>query len=335
MAFMSVLVTGASGHVGANLVRALLAQGRRVRVLVHRDRRAVDGLDVDQVEGDVGDPLSLQRALAGADVVFHAAAHVSIRADEGHACQAVNVAGTRNMVNACLQRPGLRLVHFCSVDAIAPQAGQQLLDEGSPLVDAHGSPYACSKAASEREVRRGIAAGLDAVILFPTAVVGPYDFRPSHQGRALLDLAYGRLPALVAGGFDWVDARDVALAALRAAECAPKGAGYLLGGEWLSVAAVAALVEEFTGRPAPRLICPLWLARLAAPVAEALASWQGTQPLFTRASLDALGWNLVASHEKASRELGYRPRPFRETLADTLRWFQETGYLALRAVAHA
>jgi dihydroflavonol-4-reductase len=133
------------------------------------------------------------------------------------------------------------------------------------------------------------------------------------------------MPALVTGGFDWVDARDVVGGALRAAERAPTGACYLLSGHWVSVKDLAATVAEITGRPAPRFVCPLPLARIGAPFATALAWLTGTRPLFTSVSLRALRLTSPVSHELANRELGYEPRPFAETIADTLAWFQEEG----------
>jgi dihydroflavonol-4-reductase len=202
------------------------------------------------------------------------------------------------------------------------------VDEASPLVDSrHSQPYDRSKAAAEKEVLRGIEKGLNAVIISPTAIIGPYDYRPSHFGEALLRMASGRLPALVNGGFDWVDVRDVINGALRAEELAPSGAKYLLSGHWVSLPEVARQVERISGVPAPGFVSPLWLARVGAPFMTTLDRLAGRRPLYTSASLQALESNRNISHRKASRELGYRPRPFRETLIDTLMWFEENGRL--------
>jgi dihydroflavonol-4-reductase len=322
---MPVLVTGASGHVGANLVRSLLAQGQQVRTLVHHDRRALEGLDVEVVEGDIGSPDALDGALAGVDVVYHTAAHISLRMDDWPLTRYVNVHGTRNVVEACLRARVVRLVHFSSIHALDHMAQAGTVDETCPLVDDHCPPYDRSKAAGEREVQEGIARGLDAVIIRPTAVIGPYDFRPSHLGQVLLALARGTMPALVTGGFDWVDVRDVVTGAIRAAERAPAGACYLLSGHWVSVVNLAAAVERLTGRPAPRFVCPMSLARIGAPFASAFAWLTGTRPLFTSVSLRALRLTCPVSHEKAGRDLEYEPRPFADTIADTLAWFGEEG----------
>lgn len=323
---MTVVVTGASGHLGANLVRALLARGEQVRVLVHRDRRAVAGLDVEVVEGDICVPDSLARVFSGADLVYHAAVQISLSMGDWPLLERVNVVGTGNVVQACRQAGVRRLIHFSSIHALRHGAAGDVVDETCPLVDSSRCPpYDRSKAAAEREVRRGIAAGLDAVLLNPTAMIGPYDYRPSHFGQVLWLLAGGELPALVAGGFDWVDVRDVAEGAIRAAERAPAGAQYLLSGHWVSLPEIAAMVESISGVPAPRLVCPESLARLGLPFAWAYARLTGRRPLYTRVSLRALRYSSQVSHARATRELDYHPRPFRETLVDTLGWFAQAG----------
>jgi dihydroflavonol-4-reductase len=325
---MTVVVTGASGHVGANLVRALLARGCSVRAVVHRERRALEGLRVETVEGDICDPASLRRAFEGAEVVYHAAAHISILMTEWPLLESVNVVGTRNVVEACLHCRVPRLVHFSSIHALEEKPPNVPADESCPLVESRRAPpYDRSKAAGEREVLRGGEQGLNAIIINPTAVIGPYDFRPSHFGRALLAIANGRLPALVPGGFNWVDARDVVEGAMRAAERAPIGARYLLSGHWVSVRDMAAVVEGITGVAAPRFVCPMWLARIGAPFVTAFARLDGNSPLYTSVSLRALCSCHDVSHARATRDLDYRPRPFRETLVDTLRWFEQAGQL--------
>jgi len=323
-----VVVTGANGHIGANLVRALLAQGRPVRALLHVNRRAIDGLEIEIAKGDVCDLESLCHAFDGAEVVYHLAARISLSMGDWPLLEAVNITGTRNVVEACLQCGVRRLVHFSSIHALMQEPLDVPVDESRPMVESRRCPsYDRSKAAGEKEVRKGIERGLDAVIINPTGVIGPYDFEPSYFGEALVAIACRKLPALVAGGFDWVDARDVVMGAMQAEECAPTGAKYLLSGHWVSVADLAALVEELIGAPAPRLVCPLCLAHVGAPFTVAFARLTGGRPFYTDDSLRALKSNRNISHEKAARDLGYNPRPFRETIVDTLRWFQENGYL--------
>ena len=167
------------------------------------------------------------------------------------------------------------------------------------------------------------------MVIHPTAVIGPYDFQPSYLGEAILMVARGKLSALVPGGYDCVDVRDIAQGTIAAAERAPTGAAYLLGGEWLSMCDMAAIVAELMGNKVGKFVCPLWLANAGAVFFKVLSKVNGKQPLYTSMSLKALQDNRKISHEKASRELGYHPRALRDTLEDTLRWFHENGQLDL------
>ena len=325
-------ITGATGHIGSALVRELLARGCSVRALVRKDTRSLDGLPVETTPGDLENEKSLRSAFEGADVVFHAAGLISLAsagARSGAAKLArVNCEGTRRVIEACRACRVRRLVHVSSVEALDCEPRGLPVDEERPLGDVRsGDPYAVSKAAGEREVRRAVAEGLDAVILYPTGVIGPYDFKPSLLGRAVIAIARGVFPALVAGGFDWVDVRDVAQAAATAAETAPPGSRYLVGGAWASLAELAGLVCGVTGARLPRLVVPTLLAHAWAPVAAAAARVTGTPALFTSYTLRTISDNRRVSHERAGRELGYSPRGLEETVRDTCRWFAENGFL--------
>ncbi|MBN1857212.1 MAG: NAD-dependent epimerase/dehydratase family protein [Dehalococcoidia bacterium] len=325
---MKCVVTGASGHVGANMVRALLHRGHDVRAVVHVDRTALAGLDLQMVEADVSDLASLRRAFDGGDVVYHLAGHISISGKNSRQLADVNVEGVRNVVRACLDSPVLRLVHFSSIHAFARCQSAALVSEDNLLVsDAMPSSYDSSKAEGELLVMDAVRQGLDAVVVVPTAVVGPHDFRPSHFGQVVIALARNRLPALVSGGFDWVDVRDVVDGAIVAAECAPSGRKYVLSGHWVSIPRVAAMVRGLSGARVPPPILPLPVARACCPLAEGACRVLGRPPLFTRYSVDSLAQFRHVSHERATSELGYQPRPFEDTLADTYRWFRANGYL--------
>ena len=232
------------------------------------------------------------------------------------------------MVEACRRSGVRRLIHFSSIHALTQEPLTVPVDEARPLVASRRyPPYDRSKAAAEREVRAGIEKGLDAVIIYPTAVFGPYDYQPSFFGEALISIARRKLPALVTGGFDWVDARDVAAGAMLAEAKAPAGARYLISGHWVSMCDIAAMIGKITGVNTDKFVCPLWLAHLGAPFIMGVSHLNGKRPLYTSVSLRALKSNRNISHERATRELGYQPRPFRETLADTLRWFEANGQL--------
>ncbi|MDP8214079.1 MAG: SDR family oxidoreductase [Candidatus Euphemobacter frigidus] len=324
-----IAVTGATGHLGGNLVRALLEQGERVRVLVHRDRRALEGLDLELIPGDILDPDSLRRAFADAATVYHSAARISITGDRDGMVYRTNVEGTRNVVNACLSGGVERLVHFSSIHAISGRLKDGVVDETGRLVldDPDVPAYDRSKALGELEVRRGIKEGLDAIIIAPTGVIGPHDYKPSRMGQVLLDICHHRMPALIDGGYNWVDARDVIKMALAAAESGRSGEKYLASGNWVHFRELARIIGEVAGHPVTRLITPMWLGRAAAPFAVGWSRVAGTRPLFTPEGLRALRRHRHVSCWKADLEFGYRPRPIDETIADTLSWFKEAGML--------
>lgn len=324
-----VVVTGATGHVGANLVRSLVARGERVRVFVRNGpTSALDGLELEQASGDLCDEASLCAAFEGADVVYHAAALISLVGGQKGLVHQTNVLGTRRVARAARTCGVRRLVYFCSVHAFEQTPLDAPVDETRRRVCSSWAPaYDRSKAEAEAEVRRAIADGLDAVIVHPSGIIGPHDFGPSRMGRFLLDLSHRSLPALVDGGFDFVDVRDVVDGAIAAAERGRTGESYILSGAWHSMSAVADMCSELTGVRPPRVCSPMWLARVGAPFMDLW--WLATrrEPLFTRESLTALRANRSYVAEKAARELGYAPRPLERTIADTYRWFAEAGRL--------
>ncbi|MSP24428.1 MAG: NAD-dependent epimerase/dehydratase family protein [Myxococcales bacterium] len=325
---MTVLVTGASGHIGNNLVRALMARGERPRVLVHDEIRALAGLDVERVQGDVLDPASLDVACAGIDVVYHLAALISLDARDDERVLLLNEHGPKNVAAACLRAKVRRLVHFSSIHALSSEPrGEMVTEERGLTQSSYCTAYDRSKALGEAQIAAAVKRGLDAVIVNPTGVVGPGDFMPSAMGEMLLQLSRGELPGLVAGSFDWVDVRDVVSSAIAAAERGQSGERYILGGAHATIPEVARLAGEIGGFPIPKMISPIWLAKLAAPFATGWARLRNRRPLFTKASLNAVSEHRSVSHEKATRVLGHHPRPLRESLTDALQEFRERGLL--------
>ena len=325
---MLATVTGASGHLGANLVRALIDKNWQVRALVHQNTRSLEGLNVECISGDVLDEDSLRKAFTGTDVVFHLAARISILKSERKEVEATNITGVRNVVNACKETGVKRLVHTSSFHAHQQEPLDEPLDESRPLHEGNYPPYDHSKAEGERIVRAAIEQGMDAVIINPGGMLGPNDFKPSYFGTTLLSMARGKLPALVDAGLCWVDIRDVAEGMINACENAKPGSKYILSGHWVTLKYVAEQVARITGVNPPRIVLPMWAARAYAPLAMFSDRIRGRRALFTPISLKELESNPNISYEKASRELGYRPRPLTKALEDTITWFRSHGFLS-------
>jgi dihydroflavonol-4-reductase len=325
-----IVVTGASGLVGANLVRALLDAHQRVRVVVHRESAAFQGLNVDQVKADLRDLDSLTKAFSHADLVYHLAGLITVSGSDWTQAEQINTLGTRNVVDACLKNKVNRLVHFSSIEALQQKPRNVPVTDDSPMVISNEAPpYARSKAAAEMEVQSGIQRGLDAILIRPTAIVGPYDFKPSLLGQAIIKLASGHMPFLVTGGFDWVDVRDVVSAAILAARKSTCGRSYILSGHWHSIQEMAQMLCDLGCKRTTWIVFPRIAAYPFAPLMEWAAKIKHSEPVYTRVSLCTLNSNHVISHVRATQDLGYQPRPTTDTLADTLHWFIEKNYLRI------
>jgi len=321
-----ILVTGATGHIGNVLVRKLLEQGEKIRALVWRDEDTtpLNGLGVEQVIGDVLDPASLEPALKGIETVYHLAGIISIMPGGNPFVWNVNVEGTRNVLEASRRAGIRRLVYTSSIHAIARAPQGVAMDEslGFDQNNPYGE-YDRSKAAASLEVQNAVNAGLDAVIVCPTGVIGPYDFRGSELGEVIRSASEARTMFYVEGAYDFVDVRDVADGMIAAQAHGRRGESYILGGSKLSVRYMLETVREVTGRAFASIKIPFSLAEFAARFTPWYYMRTKAKPRFTPYSLEVLQSNSNISHAKAARELGYKPRPAIETIADTVRWFFE------------
>ena len=318
------LVTGGAGHLGNVLVRELLARGERVRVLVlpGEDTRSLEGIDVERVEGNILDRDSLSRAMEGVDVVFHLAALVSITEDKSYLLQEVNVEGTRNVVET-VQRMGVpKLIYTSSIHALErPPKGTPITEQLPFDPNNPAGVYDRTKAQASLVVQDAIRQGLDARIVCPTGVVGPYDFRRSEMGELILSWMQRRVNVLVDGGFDFVDVRDVARGEILARDNGKAGETYILGGERIELTALHKLVQKVLGRKTRPITFPLPIALLITPIAEFYYKITKTKPRFTRYSLETVDSNSDISSEKAETELGYHPRSLAQSMGDTVRWW--------------
>ena len=236
---MKIAVTGANGHVGYNLCKSLLDKGFQVNALTHKHTEAISKLDLTLIKGDLLDKSSLLELMDGVDVVFHLAAQISITGDPSGSVYRNNAEGTRNMLSAAKDRNIKRFIHFSSIHAFCQDPQENALNESRPLVGTEAFAYDRSKADGERAVMEAARNGMEAIVLSPTAIIGPADPEPGLTGKAVLQLINHKIPALVPGGYNWIDVRDVVSTAISAIEKARPGQKYLVAGKWHSVQAVS------------------------------------------------------------------------------------------------
>jgi dihydroflavonol-4-reductase len=324
------LVTGASGFVGAAVARALLRAGWEVRALVRpaSDRHNLADLDAVLVEGDLGDPASLERALTGCRALFHVAADYRLGARDPAALYRTNVDGTRHVLAAARAAGVERIVHTSSVATIGIPADGTPGDERTPVsLDAMIGHYKRSKFLGERVALEFAAAGLPVVIVNPSTPIGPGDVKPTPTGRIVLDAARGRMPAYVDTGLNVVHVDDVAAGHLAAHERGTPGERYILGGENLSLREILAQIAVVAGRRPPRVRLPYAAVLPIAYAAEALAAVTGRSGRVTLEGVRMSRKRMYFSSAKAMRELGYRARPPLEAFRDAVRWFEARGLL--------
>ena len=321
-----IVVTGATGHIGNVLVRELISRGKTIRAVIPpgEDTAQLEGLNLEIVPGDVRDINSLVPAFKGADIVYHLAGVISILPGRQKLLEDVNVKGTYNVVEACLRTNVQRLVYTSSIHAIKEPPHGVVITESQPF-DPLGVPdgYARSKARATLGVIEGVKKGLNAVIVCPTGIIGPYDYKISEMGQLVRDFMGRNIKACVGGAYDFVDVRDAVRGHILAGEKGRTGEVYILSGEQIAIPDLFRLLEKVTGIEAPRSILPRWLAHTAGILATPYYLLKKTRPLFTAYSIDVLFSNSLISSAKARRELGYSARSVKESLSDTVAWLKK------------
>ncbi len=324
-----ILVTGATGHLGNVLIRTLVVKGKKIKALVlpNEDPKSLVGLDVEIIKGDVRDTEAMRKACKNVDLVYHLAAVISI-AGNSKLVYDVNVGGTKNILQACKENHVPRLVYVSSVHAFAELRKGSLIDENVPidpsLVTGH---YAKSKAIATNEVFKSAKDGYDAVVVFPSGIVGPYDWKISEMGSLIIHLCRGTLKTGVEGGFDFVDVRDVVNGILKVSEKASRGEKYILSGEYTTVRAIIQMMSKILGRNPVSILLPSFIAYPASVLTVLWSKLSGSRALLTPYSVFTLNRGYIYSHQKAYEELGYMPRPIFESLKDAVNWFLQNGYI--------
>jgi nucleoside-diphosphate-sugar epimerase len=340
-----VLVTGAAGHLGCNLVHRLLADGRDVRVFLRAgaNNEGIDGLPLEQTFGDLRDAKAVSDAVRGCETVYHCAANIStVQGSDAHKLEVYgcNVLGTRNVLQAARDHGVQRVVVTGSFSAV----GYDLDDPTRPAGESEPFypfvrhlPYGHTKLLVEHECLKAAADGLDVVICTSTAILGPHDYKPSRMGQLLIDYTHGRLRAYIPGGFEFVAARDICEGHVLCMEKGRAGQKYIIATQFVTVDEILDLYTEITGVKKPRLRLPAKAMQALSYVADFLVRTfaPGKEQRFTPDAVRILRLQRHADTSKARNELGFRPSSLREAIAEAYDDFARRGLVPPRASGSA
>ncbi len=327
---MKAFVTGATGFVGSHVATVLAEQGAELRLLVRTgsDPKNIQGLNADRVIGDLCEPESIDRAMAGCDVVFHVAADYRLWVRDPAQMYRANVEGTRTILQAALKNRVRRVVYTSSVATMGFTVKNNPVDESSPVsLENMIGHYKRSKYMAEEVALAAGRDGIDVVVVNPSTPVGERDIKPTPTGRIVVDFLKKKFPAYVDTGLNMVDVRECARGHLAALEKGRSGERYILGGENLTLKQILDKLAAITGLPSPRVRLPYAVA-LASGVVDTVVTGVvlRREP---RVTLDAVRMGrkkMFVSSAKAERELGWKAVPVDAALRRAVQWFNDNGY---------
>lgn len=318
-----ILVTGASGRIGNVLVKNLLSQGEKVKIFVRKTSNLLplQNYKIDISYGDILDPSSLENALKNCEYVYHLAGHINISNKNKTLTFDTNIEGTKNVIKACEQANVKRLLYTSSIHAFQAPKDGSIIDENTELCDQDASRgvYDQSKALATKEV---LNSKLNTVIVSPTGVIGPYDFRPSFFGKGMIDSINTKLKTSVPGAYDYVDVRDVVNGMISAMKKGENKNIYILGGEKIRMREYFSLLRKFTKIKGITKTLKFESAMLLGKFLNFFSNTSSITPY----SLETLMSNCNISHVKAERELGFKPREIKKSLYDQYQWFKDNQY---------
>lgn len=322
-----ILVTGARGHIGNVLVRQLHEQG------LHDLRVTVQGGDTSYIEPyakeivrcDIRDAQAVNDAVRGCTDVLHLAGYIHMSGTDKQKLVDINVGGVKNIVNACLEHGVSRLVYVSSIHALTPSADNRIDETVNPDMSLCADEYSRTKLAGTLEVLSACEnRGLNAVIVYPTGVIGPFDFRASMTGIMFKKYIHARgIQPCFAGKYDFVDVRDVADGIIRAWQCGRQGEGYILSGEECTISQMIRLIGRCAQRNLKPVNLPVFVIRTAAGALGVYYRLANKTPIITRETVDVVTSGVKISNQKAQAELGFCPRPLEETMRDTVTWHSQ------------
>lgn len=317
-----IAITGGDGYVGNVVIRKLLKKGFEIKALIHTHQQTIHALPITLVRGDMRDKESLRALCEDCDAVFHLASYISIDKRHDKFLKSINIEGTQHLIDICKEKK-IRMVYASSIEAIGKQ-GPHVHTEADGFNE-HNTliRYGWSKAIASKAVLDACKDGLDATIVCPSGILGPYDFGTSKLGIMVKEYLSKKLIAYPAkGGFCFVDVRDVADAVISAYTNAKSGTYYIVSAEYADVAHIMDLLHEASHIRKPLFSIPLWLMYVIAPFAEFASALTRKEVIFTRGSCNVLKSRLQVASSNITEDLKITPRALKESIADQIRWYR-------------
>jgi dihydroflavonol-4-reductase len=319
---MKIAVTGASGHLGNVLCRYLIEKNYQVKAFYNSDKRALDGISVELIQGDLLNELDVEKLVENCDIVFHCAAKISINGDLDGSVYATNAIGTQNVLNACKKLKIKKIIHVSSTHVTKENPQNETLTETRVYKTTKCYAYESSKIKAEEIMLSAFNNNeINGCVVRPSSIAGPYDFKPSEFAKALLDFRNKKIPFLPYGGYDFVDVRDVANAMINSIHNGKNGEIYHLTGKYYSIKEISIQINKITNVKVPKIILPFWIMKIALPFVKLWGKFTKSAPLFTIESISTLkNGHKNIDNLKARNDLNLNYIPISKTIEDFYKW---------------
>jgi len=319
---MKIAVTGASGHVGNVVCRKLIEKGCKVKAFYNSDSRSLQNLDLELVQGNVLNKSDLSKLIEHCDFVINCAAMISINGDRDGLVFKTNTEGPKNILEVAIQHKVKKIIHVSSVHAVHDLPHSTIYNEQRAYKSQENFAYDYSKAKGEQEILTNSKnQNIEVVVVRPSCVLGPFDFKPSKMGAALMNFYKEKIPMIPKGGYDLVDVRDLAESIYQAISKGKNGEVYLLSGKYYSFKELLKEIHLVTNKKIPKIILPFWFLKATLPFIWILSKLTKTEPSLTYESIIAIKeGHPNMDNSKAKEILHHNPRPLKETLSDFFKW---------------